>query len=48
MDVFALTLVKQYIVNHMANKFELIQVECYAGYKANETPRVFIWQVTAG
>lgn len=23
---------------------ELIQVECYAGYKSNETPRAFLWQ----
>lgn len=23
---------------------ELIQVECYSGYRANETPRAFIWK----
>jgi hypothetical protein len=26
------------------NQFEPITVECYAGYKANETPRAFIYQ----
>ena len=26
------------------DQIEAIQVECYAGYKANETPRAFIYQ----
>ncbi len=25
-------------------RLELIQVECYSGYKANETPRAFVWR----
>ena len=25
-------------------RLELIQVECYSGYKANETPRAFTWK----
>jgi hypothetical protein len=25
-------------------RFELIHVECYSGYRANETPRAFIWK----
>lgn len=25
-------------------RLELIQVECYTGYKANETPRAFTWK----
>jgi hypothetical protein len=25
-------------------RLELIHVECYSGYRANETPRAFIWK----
>lgn len=25
-------------------RFELIHVECYSGYRVNETPRAFIWK----
>jgi len=25
-------------------RLELIQVECYSGYKGNETPRAFTWK----
>ena len=28
----------------MVKQLERIQVECYAGYKANETPRAFTYQ----
>jgi hypothetical protein len=28
----------------LMKRLELIQVECYSGYKANETPRAFIWK----